>query len=458
MLSGYIIGITVIEFQAWFNSGELRCDPGRLMAVPLGDSGKPLLDTVRTAEMIDLIPHVDLEEQHNVLIAQLALTVGDVEAASEVSGAEPILLRRVHVPIRCLRALYPLTQRAKQILVSRLESYRVGVGEPLEEAALNAFWSRRTWRIALTGGNELMRTLIHGAEFSPSKQLLADVSAAIEIIGTLRRGELAAKRLLPNVLCYDRHKPLPNTDIGYLGDLGVILKERFGEVAEFQPLIAGLRTYFKEREHSAAGICALLSDSRFADFARGLDSLPGTDTCVVSLVLFLKWKHQAQRAGAVACEPLMDDLKNCAGRLTREALEQAVWLFGVYCGFEKIAAEVYARRPAEFCFVTGAIPHEPCVLMGQPSAPATNDPAAPVVPGKQVSGDGTVASVTAGVVKPTEEKSQPTQMVPKEENSSETQPPASGAGKEPGAKSRKPRGRGVQGMRTVGSGQELKLV
>jgi hypothetical protein len=326
---------------------------------------------LKAAEILDLIPHVDLEDEHNVLLGQLAVKSGDIEVASEAQQDGPLLLRQVYVPIRCLRAFYPLTKRGKQILASRLESFRIRVEEPLDEAGVNDLWSRRTWRRVEAGGKYLLRTLIHDPQFSPSADLLENVRHAIEIKSSQKTDALTSKGLIPNVLCYDRHKPIANTDIGYVVDLGVVLKERFADVPELQPLIAGLRTFYKENEQSRTSISGLLADPKFTALFLGKGLPAEVENYVVSLVLFLKWKHQAQKAGAVSCDLLIDDLKMCSGRLAKADVEVAVWLFGAYCGFDKIAGEVYVRRPQEFPFISGGLSHTACVLAEPPKVKST---------------------------------------------------------------------------------------
>lgn len=370
---GHIIPITVSEFQVWFNSGDLRCDPGRVLVVALDANGKPKVDRLKTIELLDQMPEVDLEEEHNVLLAQVALGPAHTHVLRTIPAQDPISLRNVHIPIDCLRTLHPLTQRGKKILSSRLESFGVGVAEPLDEAAVDALWAERTWRRALRGGQELLKTLVQNGEFSPSDELLSNIRQALEIPAAERSAALASKGLISNTLCYDRHKPITNADIGYIGDLGVILKERFGNAAELQQLIGGLRTFYKEHEGSKGTIADLLSTPDLSELllAKGLP--PEFATYLISLVLFLKWKHVAQRIGAVSCDVLMEDLKQCSGKLKRMAIEQAIWAFGAYCGFDKIASEVYRRRPQDFPFVTDPILHAPCLLAEPPKTVPVNE-------------------------------------------------------------------------------------
>jgi hypothetical protein len=273
---------------------------------------------------------------------------------------------------------------------------------------------------------------------------LESAREAIEIKAGEKPNQLGSKGLVPNVLCYDRHKPLPNADIGYVGDLGVILKERFGGTAEFQPLIVELRKFFKEHEHSTARLGELLSGGELSELLQRNDLPAGIGKPLISLVLFLRWKHQAQRSGSVSCDLMMDDLRQCSGRVQKSVLEQAVWLFGAYCGFDKIAGEVYARRPGDFPFVSSTMSHQACELIDPPPRPVIEKQVAAPALAKESACEGAGLSAVAVETKATEDSSKAKEDKLKEDGSRPASPAPTGVGdKESGG--RKDRKRRVKG-------------
>ena len=128
-------------------------------------------------------------------------------------------------------------------------------------------------------------------------------------------------------------------------------KERFGEDAEYQPLIDSLRAFCKTMEKSSAKLDALLTNPQFEALLNSGTTLGSVRDQLISLILFLKWKHLAQKAGAASIDMLLMSIDQYSGNLPRGSIESAVWLFGAVCGFDRLAKEIYSRRPSEFPFM-----------------------------------------------------------------------------------------------------------
>ncbi|NLF79420.1 MAG: hypothetical protein GX573_27320, partial [Chloroflexi bacterium] len=183
MNTTYCIAITLGEFQAWFNAGELRCAADRMVAILTGAEAAPCLDPIANQELLARLPFVDLEEEHNVLVAVIdmaGLAAVDVLEISESAGGG---LRVVYLPISCLTKIHPLTERGARLLSSRLDGFAIRLGKPLCEEGANSLWKFWLWRRALRGGGELLRTLVAGTSYAPSPEIIAEVRQAVEAHG-----------------------------------------------------------------------------------------------------------------------------------------------------------------------------------------------------------------------------------------------------------------------------------
>jgi hypothetical protein len=119
------------------------------------------------------------------------------------------------------------------------------------------------------------------------------------------------------------------------------------------PLIDSLREFCKQKEYEHKRLFEILAEP---DFSRMLaDGQKQTDCPVhiAGLILFLQWKYQAQRTGGVEIDKLLIAVKQGLGTLPADILQESLWLFGLFCGFERIAQDVYASDPGQYTFYKG---------------------------------------------------------------------------------------------------------
>lgn len=360
MNTTYCIAITLGEFQAWFNAGELRCAADRMVAILAGAEGAPCLDSIANQELLSRLPFVDLEEEHNVLVAVIdmaGLAAADVFEISESAGGG---LRAAYLPISCLTKIHPLTERGARLLASRLDGFAIRLGKPICEEGANSLWKFWLWRRALRGGGELLRALIADASYAPSPEITAEVRHAVEAHGNQEDAKPVGLGLISAVLGYDRHKPITSSDIGYMVDLGVILKERFGDDSAYSAFIKGLRLFITNKGDCGDKLPDLINDRAFASLLAAHDA-PRTDL-FIPLILYLRWRYLAQKARAITIEALSRDIREYSGKFPKPAIEQAVWLLGAYAGFDRLAKEIYLYQANRYRFVQDPVAHEPVIL------------------------------------------------------------------------------------------------
>ncbi|NCB27526.1 MAG: hypothetical protein EOM62_19035 [Bacteroidia bacterium] len=356
----HFITVSFGEFQVWYNSGELRCNVDRFVAVTIGSDNNPIIDDFVCKRILDRMPHVDMEEEHSVVLVRVNFFERSLPQGRTTFGIVETALDMIYLPCSAICSLHPLTQRAGRILSSRLEEYNVRIEQPLFEDAVEALWREWSLRRALSGGETLLKLLIFGSTFVPSPALLADARASLCEMNMQNMFPLLSKGLVINVFCYDRHDPLANSDVGYLQDLAVILKKRYGDNIQGTQHQCALRELCTSDDLKQMSIADIISCDRVVSVLAGYEPLTGSSANLQSLVLFLRWKYTSQRKGSVVLKELLENVRECAEKIARDIIEQAVWLFGYYCGFDKLAGEYYARTPDRHAFVNRQIPHNPC--------------------------------------------------------------------------------------------------
>lgn len=144
--------------------------------------------------------------------------------------------------------------------------------------------------------------------------------------------------------------------------MGVILKQFFSSKGKVKKSIDQLRTFCESKEHKRLGLAEIFSADEFNHFVRDVEQFIPGKVRLESFILFLKWKNNSQRSDYLNIEKLMDDVRQCAGKIEKNTIEQALWLFGYFWGFDRLADEYYARQSSGFPFISRKIPHDPCVL------------------------------------------------------------------------------------------------
>ncbi|MFO7535387.1 MAG: hypothetical protein R6X19_06855 [Kiritimatiellia bacterium] len=358
MKTAILLSISLREFQVWHDSGELRVPRQRLLPVPLGPDGLPAPDALRVRELMDLLPHVNLDDEHTLLFAQL-------EAAAPAmgeAGAEPFSPVIVYLPFSGLRRLFPLTPRGQDLLKSRLSGYPVVLAPPLFESAVQALWSEWARRQLLAGARTLLNLLVARPSWRPDPAF-----AEAAVIAVLSRADGSPARLSPAPLWsrfigYDRHKPIANTDIGFLYDLGVVLKEVSDRTPDTPLALDPLRTFCAASKNAGRPLPELLADPRLIRILEELDRAPAPGLPLAAAPLFLKWKHLAQQAGRPDIPALLAELQAGAGRLPADILQASVWLTGLFMGFSSFAADYHTRTaPPEGC-IGPLVRHQPVDL------------------------------------------------------------------------------------------------
>jgi len=360
MKTSYIVSVTYSEFMVWYASGELRLSRNRLIEVPLDESGKPTPDQLRVQKIMDLLPHVDLENEHSILIVQLDREIQDNHDGLPSKAGELRVRSTIYLPFRCIQKLFPLTQRGSDILKSRLDNYYVELNEPLFEKQASRLWEQRSNRNSLRGASALLSIIMANSDFESND--FKDIAfKALNLVNHQAKFPLNSHGLLANVFGYDRHDPVPDEDVGFVIDLGIILRRFFSSNDKVKTLIDQLRTFCKPKEHRQLSLSEIFSDSEFNNVVRDMGQFIPGKVHLESFILFLKWKYNSQRLGNLDIKKLIDDVCQCAEKIEENTIEQALWLFGYFWGFDGLAKEYYARQSSGFPFIMRKISHDPYV-------------------------------------------------------------------------------------------------
>lgn len=343
MDTGYISTVTITEFLVWYSTGELRIHRRRLLPISLESNGTPKKDETVCRQIMEMLPHVDLEDEHNILVVTL---MRDPIQAADQTGYDhyPLLFDMAYVTSESILSIQPLTQRGGEIIKARLYDLDLRLEPPMFEKETKRLWHEWSIRRSIKGAEAMVSLAVKKPSFKPSPEFMKQAERSIYLLNEQQETSPYGD-LLVYVMCYNRHDAIPDQDIGYLIDLGIVLSQFEKNLPEIQPIVDQVRQFCKafKKNNDSRKLSELLrvSDVRktFLDFQKECNS----ELDLGAAALFLKWKYLMQRTQRLEIRNILNDVRDCYGKVAKLTVEKALWLLGYYCGFDQIAKEYYMR-------------------------------------------------------------------------------------------------------------------
>ena len=366
------VGVTFGELAAWHASGETRLLRSRLIDIPI-DSKTParsVRDGFPVRTLLQRLPPLSLDDEEGVLIVRLASgQLSDDEEDSQL----------VRISMDLVEGVVPLTERARQILIVRLEDYGITPEEAWFEDEFRELSYKLRVQSSIRAGNDLVGIFAPGIEQATTNRLEGAAERALAIkdfdgaVAVSDDPASVSGTWIEVAFGWTRHQPYDRGTLNHLYDAGVVLKElqaKNGAAISTDAVVA-----FRDRAKSIvkklgdrARIDEILGCQDFYSAAHEIevaapDAFPAG---LCALVLYLRWQEQFHNAGSsIDIGRLSDDLARL--RIDQNILA-AVWLLGYYAGCERVAPLAYAANRVRFRWFRG----QPLVV---PAADASNSDA-----------------------------------------------------------------------------------
>lgn len=360
---GYITTVTITEFLVWYSTGELRIHRRRLLPITLEPSGMPKKDEATCRQIMEMLPHVDLEDEHSVLVITLCRDpIKDTDQTGV--GNYPLSFDMAYVTAESIFSIQPLTQRGAEIMKSRLHGLDLRMELPMFENETKQLWYDWSIRRSIKGAEALIKLAVKEPSFKPTPEFMEQAKEAIFLLNEQRETS-SYSSLLVYVMCYNRHDNIPKQDIGYLIDLGIILNQYKKDLPEIQSTVDRVRQFCKEFKNGNDNrkLPELLKVSDVQKTFRDFLERHNNEIDLGAAALFLKWKYLMQRTQQFEVRSVLNDVRECSGKVAKLSVERALWLLGFYCGFDRLANEYYVRTEyGRYQFIEKRITNEPVEL------------------------------------------------------------------------------------------------
>lgn len=368
------VGVTFGEFAAWHASGETRLLRGRLIDVPI-DSNAParsVRDGFPVRTLLQRLPPLSLDDEEGVLIVRLASgQLSDDEDDSQLA----------RIAMDLVEGVIPLTARARQILIARLEDYGITPEEAWFEDEFRALSYKRRVQSSVRAGNDLVGIVAPSIQQATTNRVEDAAARALAIkdfdgVVAVSDGHASVPETwIAFAFGWTRHKPYDRGALNHLFDAGAVLTELQAKngaaistdaIEAFRGHARSILRKFGDR----ARIDEILRCQEFDSAAQEIkaaapDAFPAG---LSALVLYLRWQEQFHNAGSsIDIGRLSDDLTRLSP-INHKDILAAVWLLGYYAGCERVAPLAYAANRNRFRWFRG----QPLVV---PPADAPNSDA-----------------------------------------------------------------------------------
>lgn len=359
----YVIALTFNEFQVLYSSSEIRIARYRPVAIPADSTGRPNFKARSGREVLEKAPHFDVEAEHSIMVGVIDQLPEGQKSSAVTQIVQPISPDVFYLPIRCFESFHALTERGARILAGRLEGFEIDLQPPLFELDVLGTIAEWSLRRSLAGAAALVELITGDGIFDVETSFTDQAIVALEKAQNGTQLPVRDGVFLSSLLCYERHEAIPRTDIGYLMDLGLIIRDCLPESSTPGRLDA-FRNLVKALGGSSENLSSLIN---LPDLKKVLNEFE--KTCGVSMplplsALFVKWKHAALNSGDLDLNMISSDVVGANKSFNPEELKRVLWLFGLYWGIDRLVPGYYYRMSNQYRFLQHEkkIEHKPVTL------------------------------------------------------------------------------------------------
>jgi hypothetical protein len=322
----YLLSLSYDEFITWYRLGTKRVPSSRLLKVKVSGGPEVVRDGALVRRVMEALP--DHEDDWQVLLILL-------------EGLERKPRGHVETEFSKIKAIFPLSERGRRLLGTRLDSH-VRLEQPLFEEAFAAEDERRQRELAFRGGRALLEYF--GLEGYTLKfdRLHDEVWQAAKLRHLETSFPVQNGSFIANLFCYDRHEArYPRTSMGFAHDLGKVVLEHSSGGTAVRDVLTKYKTEALSGRDAQEWVANLsLLQPHFREMELFTGGYSG-----IACVAFLEMQERLR------AEPSVRNMEALCDLLRRDHerdLALALWLAGVFFDFTPFASEYYQRVRAPF--------------------------------------------------------------------------------------------------------------
>jgi hypothetical protein len=205
-----ILATNLIDFNTWYRYGYKSFSTGLIIDL---DDQKLLNNTEELYNKVGFF-----EEESDVFFVEIDENIDDFKNRELFT-----------LPINKLKNIYPLSERGQKYLSNKLTDFKIE--QPIPKEFSRVILEQRNHYLAKKGGEMVVNSFLSDFDLILSKVGLDIKPYFLEFIKALDKYsnnlDFKPDNLLEHMIVYERSRPYPTTDDGYLYDVGSIAKSFF---------------------------------------------------------------------------------------------------------------------------------------------------------------------------------------------------------------------------------------
>lgn len=342
----YLLSLTLNEYMTLRDTGSIPVARHRMIPVEMDDDGNMIFDDIKKHEVIDFLPAVGINDEHNLIFVLVRSSCDDMSTSNSLYRVMPKYIRPEITELLYLSVEKHMaaTQRGSAILRGRIADGDIEFINPVLDKEISSHFDQAIMRNHLRGGYALSELLLSKCTIPDNEAMINEAIEGISAKGIGCEFPNKNMGLLANAILYQRHKFTSKSEMGFFTDLGVLIVELANKPKDEIMGLDALRAISQNSDMENMSYSDLL---RHPSAIAALSKLAEDVDCVVpliSLITFMRWKHIIIKEQRVDTHWLKQNINELHELLNGDELCGAVWMTGCYVGFSEIATPYYASN------------------------------------------------------------------------------------------------------------------
>jgi hypothetical protein len=280
----------------------------------------------------------------------------------------------LNIQIDKVKNIIPLSEKGQKYLSIKLSDFKIG--QHLPEAFTKAIFLQRNHYLAEKGGEIVINSFISDYEQTLSKFGIDLKKYSVEFIKAMDKYseniDFFPDNLTEHLIVYERSRPFPNTDEGFLYDVGSIaklylnisdnelkIKDQLKElnIHKYEE-IEGLLSFslFLQKKNNKGIFSALMEEYKTSDWLKKLNSdlnitiepsETGSVNNILVLAFYLKFRYLVRNISNILDNQFYKEIRHFIIKKPQEAII-ALYLTGLFFGVLKFRELYYMLNPLVF--------------------------------------------------------------------------------------------------------------
>jgi hypothetical protein len=350
----------LIDFNTWYRYGYKSFSTGQIIIL---DKEKLMTNPYELFHKIGFF-----EEEGDIFFAEIEENIDDFKSSELFI-----------VPINKIKSIIPFSEKGLKYLSNKLTDFKIEKPIPIEITKI--ILKQRNKYLAEKGGEMVLDSFLSDTKYTLSEIGLDIKPYLFEFIKAMDKYSenlnFEPETLCEYLIAYERSRPFPNTDEGFLYDVGSISKVYLGisdnelkikdqlkdiDVDKYESIEELLSLSLFLQKKNEAVFSALIEEYKSSDWMKKLNkdisllldgSKNNTINNILILAFYLKFRYLVRNTSNVLDIHFSNEIRRFILKRPFESII-ALYMNGLFFGFLKFRELYYLQNPLAFSKTTNS--------------------------------------------------------------------------------------------------------